>query len=101
MMKLSDILEDAADRVCTGKEKFSCNAAGRAYGAAFYGREGNYKFPEFLAAGFSNMGLRRREGFSDFTTANFVDCPYDRGVQRNARVLWLVWAAMMAREQGL
>lgn len=104
MMKLSTILADAADMLCRGEHDYSCNAVGFAYGRAKFnltclGTEETYHFPRFLHDGFVNMGMDLVL-YGDLSVRNFYDC--EEGDERhNARILWLLWAALMAREQGL
>ncbi len=102
MMKLSTILADAADMLCCGEHDYSCNAVGFAYGRAKFNctkDEEVHYFPRFIHGGFVNMGMDLVL-YSDLSVRNFYDC--EEGDERhNARILWLLWAALMAREQGL
>ncbi len=100
MMKLSTILADAADMLCRGEHDYSCNAVGSAYGRAeFNSTEETYHFPHFIHDGFVNMGMNLVNG-NELSARNFYDCEAGNE-RRDARILWILWAALMAREQGL
>ncbi len=102
MMKLSTILADAADMLCRGEHDYSCNAVGFAYGRAKFNctkDEEVHYFPHFIHDGFVNMGMDLVL-YSDLSVRNFYDCE-EGDERRGARILWLLWAALMAREQGL
>ena len=98
-MKISEILDTALEYLNrTGDEEvdrtsaFSCNAIKM---VVHDGQAGcKYSLPEDIKRGLENMGLDCSDAMQ------FQSIPY--GVQRQqARALWLTWAAMMAREQGL
>lgn len=104
MMKLSTILADAADMLCRGEHDYSCDAVGFAYGRAefnltYLGTEETYHFPHFIHDGFVNMGMNLVNG-NELSVRNFYDCEAGNE-RRDARILWILWAALMAREQGL
>lgn len=104
MMKLSTVLMDAADMLCRGEHDYSCNAVGFAYGrakrnATYLKAEETYYFPHFITTGFGNMGMEIGID-GPLIAKNFYDCE-DNDERRNARIFWLMWASLMAKEQGL
>lgn len=92
-MKLSDILEEVAHRYETGEypaHYFSCFAV---RDLLPYNKKGDKIFLQFCE-GIENMGL-----ISHDYTCGFNEIPFEE--IRQARMIWLTWCAMMAREQGL
>ncbi len=90
MKKLSDILEEAAagyeSGVYTG---YSCLTV---YNLIPFTDEYHSQLKQFNE-GIQNMGLKYTDGNT------FRGVPYSE--RQQARMMWLTWAAMMAREQGL
>ncbi len=93
-MKISDRLEKAIDYLkkpgetfLSERETFSCNAIKKTF--EFYPEE----LPAQIHEGLENMGLNT-ESPSQYDDMEWED-------RQQARAIWLTWAAMMAREQGL
>ncbi|CAB4139176.1 hypothetical protein UFOVP336_24 [uncultured Caudovirales phage] len=85
-MKISDILELTASQYedGTNSSPYSC--------ISILHNTPDRMIPQ-IRSGLNEMGLKL------YPLAAFADVP-DTGKQK-ARMLWLTWAALMAREQGL
>lgn len=94
-MKISDILEEAAQQHESGNSYYySCWTIEDILETKYKGRtKGYYKKLNIIKFGLNNMGLDVE------CTCAFAGVPHSE--QAQARSLWLTWAAMMAREQGL
>ena len=97
-MKISDILEEAAQRFENGtnETRYSCveieYIREQEY-PQYYSLVTDHPYYDVLFDGLEEMGLDL------YSTSVFLNVPEDQRAQ--ARSLWLTWAAMMAREQGL